>query len=108
MYDVHADIVFEYGLPAVINSPRATEIARSAAWDTTTVDKVVSQGYPSLGGEDFSYYQQKVPGALVRVGSACGDHGRAHLHSPHFDVDEEVIRVAVSLFTRSILQWVPD
>ena len=104
MYDVHADIVFEYGLPAVINSARATEIARSAAWDTTTVDKVISQGYPSLGGEDFSFYQRYVEGCLVRIGALLPEPvGPAH--SPTFDFDERCLKYGASWLALVGWRW---
>lgn len=86
MYDVNAEIIFEDGLPAVVNSARATEVARAAAWDTTAVDKVISQGFPSLGGEDFSFYQQRIEGCLVRFGAALSvKTGPAHSNIFNFD-----------------------
>lgn len=104
MYDVHADIVFEHGLPAVINSTRATEIARTAAWDTTSVDKVISQGYPSLGGEDFSFYQHYVEGCLVRFGAMLpGSVGPAH--SPAFDFDEKCLKYGATWLAGVGWRW---
>lgn len=104
MYDVHAGIVFEQGLPAVINSARAAEIARSAAWDTTSVDKVLSQGYPSLGGEDFSFYQHYVEGCLVRFGAMLpGPVGPAH--SPTFDFDEKCLRFGAAWLAGAGWRW---
>ncbi|MDG2013529.1 MAG: amidohydrolase [Pirellulaceae bacterium] len=90
--------------PSVINDPHTNQLLRAAAESFLKPDSI-TEVEPSLGGEDFSFYQQRVPGSLLRVGSSGGDYGRAHLHSPHFDVDEDVIRVAVALFTRSILKW---
>lgn len=90
--------------PSVVNNPAVNQLLVTAA-RTFLPDDSIQEVEPSLGGEDFAFYQKDVPGALLRVGSARGERGRAHLHSPHFDVDEEVIRVAVALFTRSILKW---
>ncbi|MGI9538466.1 MAG: M20 metallopeptidase family protein, partial [Desulfocapsaceae bacterium] len=104
MYDVHAGIVFEQGLPAVVNSARATGIARSAAWDTTSVDKVISQGYPSLGGEDFSFYQHYVEGCLVRFGAMLpGPVGPAH--SPTFDFDEKCLKYGAAWLAAAGWRW---
>lgn len=90
--------------PSVVNCPVVNQLLVSAA-RSFLPEGSVQEVEPSLGGEDFAFYQQNVPGALLRVGSARGDKGRAHLHSPHFDVDEQVISVAVALFVRSILKW---
>lgn len=104
MYGVDAEIVFEDGLPAVVNSARATEIARAAAWDTTTVDKVISQGFPSLGGEDFSFYQRYVEGCMVRFGAALpGPVGPAH--SPTFDFDERCLKYGAAWLARAAWGW---
>ena len=99
-----AVIAREYGLPAVVNSSRAVAIARAAAWDTTTVDKVVSQGYPSLGGEDFSFYQQYVEGCLVRFGAALpAPVGPAH--SPTFDFDEKCLAIGAAWLANVGWRW---
>ena len=104
MYGVDGEIVFEDGLPAVVNSARAAEIARAAAWDTTTVDKVISQGFPSLGGEDFSFYQRYVEGCLVRFGAALpGPVGPAH--SPTFDFDEKCLKYGAAWLARAGWRW---
>ena len=90
--------------PSVVNAPVINQLLVGSAKSFLKPESI-AEVEPSLGGEDFAFYQQKVPGSLLRVGSAGSDFGRAHLHSPHFDVDEDVIRVAVTLFTRSILNW---
>ena len=96
--------VFEQGLPAVNNSARAAEIARSAAWDATSVDKVISQGYPSLGGEDFSFYQHYVEGCLVRFGAMLpGSVGPAH--SSTFDFDEKCLKFGASWLAGAGWRW---
>ena len=50
MHDVNVELHFEEGLPAVINAESAADAARAAAYQVTSVDKVISQGFPSLGG----------------------------------------------------------
>jgi hippurate hydrolase len=104
MYGVDAEIAFEDGLPAVVNSVRAAEIARAAAWDTTIVDKVISQGFPSLGGEDFSFYQRYVEGCLVRFGAALPEPvGPAH--SPTFDFDEQCLKYGAAWLANVAWRW---
>ncbi len=104
MYDVHTEILFEEGLPAVVNTARAAEIARAAAWDVTGVDKVISQGYPSLGGEDFSFYQQQIEGCLVRFG-AMVPGGAGPAHSPTFEFDENCLRFGAAWLGSAALRW---
>jgi amidohydrolase len=58
----------------------------------------------SLGGEDFSWYLEHVPGALARLGTrTVGDTVARDLHQGDFDVDEGAIAIGVELFTAAAL-----
>ncbi len=101
-----SEIVIEKGvcIPPVNNDPALIQLYRHAAatfLGATAVHDIAA----SMGGEDFACYQQHVPGALVRVGSANGEFAHMPLHSPRFDVDEEVIRVGCRLLLRTVLIW---
>ncbi len=78
------------GLPAVVNDPVSCALARQAAQEVVGIDQVVSQGAPSLGGEDFSFYQEKIPGTMIRFGAAT-DQDTGPSHSGSFDFDEKVL-----------------
>ncbi|MCI5139998.1 MAG: amidohydrolase, partial [Candidatus Electrothrix sp. AR1] len=78
------------GLPAVVNDPVSCALARQAAQEVVGIDQVVSQGAPSLGGEDFSFYQEKIPGTMIRFGAAKGS-ATGPSHSGAFDFDEKVL-----------------
>jgi hippurate hydrolase len=96
MYNIDIDLTFTDGLPAVINAPHTTEIARSAAERITTVKEILSQGAPSLGGEDFSFYQQHIPGCLVRFGALSPGEYVGPSHSSRFDFHEDVLPVGAA------------
>ncbi len=91
-------------VPSVNNCQHLNRLANDCATSFLGEEAVIAVE-PSLGGEDFAFYQQHIPGSLFRVGSAAknGDQATAHLHSPHFDVDEQVISVACRLFVRVVL-----
>jgi len=99
-------IRFQPGIrvPSVVNCVETNRLLRSAAESFVSPDSI-DRVDRSLGGEDFACYLTKVPGSLIRIGSANGDHGTAWLHSPLFDVDEQVILNACRLFVRAILMW---
>ncbi len=88
----NADIVLTLhdGLPAVINDEFSYAVAREAAVDVVGDDHVSSQGFPSLGGEDFSFYQQQIPGCMIRYGAEM-KQGGGPAHSSRFDFDENVL-----------------
>ncbi len=104
LYDVRVELSFSERLPAVINDPQLAEIARRAADRVTSAVQVISQGPSSLGGEDFSFYQQQIPGCLVRFGAAstapCGP-----AHSDTFDFDERCLDIGASWLAEVARQW---
>ncbi len=79
------------GYPPVINDSRAAALAREAALLVVGEEGVVRQPHPSLGGEDFAFYLQKVPGCLVRFGAQKKGLEKVPAHSPRFDFDEGVL-----------------
>ncbi len=104
MYSVETSLSLEEGIPAVDNSHSATEIARRAASRILQVKEVTSQGFPSLGAEDFSFYQEKTEGCMVRFGAVLdGDVGPSH--STTFDFDEDVLGIGAAWLAEAALQW---
>jgi metal-dependent amidase/aminoacylase/carboxypeptidase family protein len=56
-----------------------------------------------MGSEDFSWFLQDVPGALVRLGAGNGRHP-VDLHSPTFDIDEAAIEHGIAVGAISLLR----
>lgn len=91
LHRVETSFTMVEGYPPVVNDPVAARIAREVAAGIVGPDKVKGQPLPSLGGEDFSFFLQKIPGCLVRFGAKRTDGGDAPAHSPQFDFDEEIL-----------------
>jgi amidohydrolase len=53
----------------------------------------------SLGGEDFSWMLQDVPGALARLGVRTPGKPCPDIHQPTFVVDEACIPVGLQVLT---------
>jgi len=104
MYGVETKLEFKHGLPAVKNSPEAAATARETAKSLLDVKDVISQGFPSLGSEDFSFYQQKIDGCLVRFGAFLSDE-TGPAHSSTFNFDENVFRVGASWLAAVAYDW---
>ncbi|WP_217198721.1 amidohydrolase [Streptomyces buecherae] len=97
------EINYIRGVPPVVNEPDVTELLRRAMSARRGADSV-EDTEQSLGGEDFSWYLEHVPGAMARLGvRRVGDTTRRDLHAGDFDVDEEAIEVGVELFTAAAL-----
>ena len=101
-FGVIIDFNYIDGYPPTINDPDATAKLLNAA------KKIVGVGagrpYLSMGGEDFSYFLQKVPGCYFLVGSAPKDHELLSVphHCSYFDIDERALLVGGSIYVQLI------
>ena len=58
----------------------------------------LAAGGPSMGGEDFAYYAELVPGLMARLGVRNEDRGLVHpLHHPRFDLDEDALPLGAAV-----------
>ena len=88
------------GTPPVINSPEMTALSRQGAALTVGQENVLPLRTANMGGEDFSYYLEKVPGAYIRFGSQVPGRESFPAHSSKFDFDEQALAVGASYFHR--------
>ncbi|MFE2376722.1 amidohydrolase [Streptomyces sp. NPDC059398] len=104
--DLHrAKSVINYvrGVPPVVNDGAVAELLRDAM-TARRGPYAIEDTEQSLGGEDFSWYLEQVPGAMARLGVRTpGDSARGDLHRGDFDPDEASIEVGVELFTAAAL-----
>ncbi|MGP3966937.1 amidohydrolase [Streptomyces sp. 6N223] len=106
LYRAKVELKYVRGVPPVVNEADATALLTRAMTERFGED-AVEPTEQSLGGEDFSWYLQHVPGAMARLGvRAPGDASAAprDLHQGDFDVDERAIRVGVELLTEAALR----
>lgn len=96
-----ADVDVDYGaeLPPVINSVAEVETVRETIRARYGPEAIREIPVPSMGGEDFSFYLQRVPGMMVRVGSSSGPENRYPLHHVRFDIDELALGFGARLMT---------
>ena len=100
-----AKTVIDYvrGVPPVVNDTLVTELLRDAMV-ARRGPLSVEDTEQSLGGEDFSWYLEHVPGAMARLGvRKPGERTVRDLHQGDFDADESAITVGVELFTAAAL-----
>lgn len=99
-----AEITLRYNdkYPPTVNAPLPTEKLFKAAREIVGSD--AGTPYLSMGGEDFSYFTQQVPGCFFFVGSAPQDKdvGSVPHHCSHFDFEEQALLVGSSIFIQLI------
>ncbi|TNM40408.1 amidohydrolase [Nocardioides albidus] len=89
-YGVTAHVDYLQGVPPVVNEP--TSIAMVAA----VADELLGLHHrteveQSLGGEDFGWFLEQVPGAMFRLGTRRPGGPTLDLHQGDFEVDEAAI-----------------
>ncbi|MEK3910220.1 M20 family metallopeptidase [Paenibacillus sp. FSL H7-0331] len=99
---------YEYGYSPVLNEQEITRVVEQAAVDLFGREAVVHIP-PSMGGEDFSAYQQVTPGVFFNIGAENKDKGIVYPHHhPRFTVDEDALAMGVQVFLRTadkLLDW---
>jgi len=105
-FGASAELIYEQGYPATINTPEAALFVGDVATELFGKDKVVRDLTPSMGSEDFSVMLQHKPGAYFRLGQGGADSG-CLLHNPTFDFNDAVIPTGAGLFSALIERAMP-
>ena len=99
-YRLRATVVLSEGTPPVVNEARASLLAAQAARAVLGDDAVVPLGTTNMGGEDFAFYLERMPGCFLRVGAR--EHGGDVIaaHSPRFQPDEEALFIGAAVLAQ--------
>ncbi|MCR9293004.1 MAG: M20 family metallopeptidase [bacterium] len=92
------EVEITLGTPVVYNIPEYAALARSAAEMVVGRKGVVRMEIANMGGEDFGYYLEQIPGCYVRFGTAREGVEHYPAHSSKFDFDEESLAVGAAYY----------
>ena len=101
-----ARVTLEQGYPVTYNDPALTEWALASL--RSAADGRVALAPPTMGSEDFSYFQQKIPGLYFFLGVTPRGQDPATApknHSPYFAADEFALPVGVRSLTQLTLDY---
>jgi amidohydrolase len=101
LFGATADFKYFDGYPPLVNDATSVELVSRVAAREFGADRVRTIP-PVMGGEDFAYYLQHVPGAFAMLG--IGGGGPHPHHSARFDIDENVLPTGVRLMTAVALE----
>ena len=100
-----ADVKIVEWYPSTVNDPAATQAVFDATKKLLGEDKV-TETKPRMGGEDFSYMLQQVPGCYLTLGVKGADWDRTHMvHTPTFRVDESALPIGTAAMVASAVEW---
>ncbi len=101
LHNADVSVDFTMGYPSVINTLEESEIARAAVKNIIGDKALVDSQFASMGGEDFSYYLEKIPGCLVRLGAQKDGLEGIPAHSSTFDFDEEALSIGAAFMAEA-------
>jgi amidohydrolase len=98
------DVEMEY--PSVFNHPELVEEFKASASKVAGPDRVIHEPRPSMGGEDVSYFHQRVPGIQWYLGTANPEKGFTHpLHNSLFDFNEDVMALGAAAHVQAAIDF---
>jgi len=103
-HGAEAVITYQRGYPPVVNAHGPTECAARAAAQLLGGDNVIRKRPPGMGGEDFSFMAQAVPGCFVRIGQAEGDQFSTQVHHPAYDFNDAILPIGASFWASLVEQ----
>jgi hippurate hydrolase len=96
-----ASMEFNVLVPPLMNDSKETETIVRAATDLVGADNVSTSGPTIMASEDFSFMLADRPGAYMNVGIAGDGIGKALLHSPRYDFNDDAICYGAALLARA-------
>ncbi|GAJ98543.1 LOW QUALITY PROTEIN: N-acetyl-L,L-diaminopimelate deacetylase [Geomicrobium sp. JCM 19055] len=98
------ELDYQKGFPSVYNEPKLVPVLETAT-EKILGKESIHYGKPSMGGEDFSYYTNEIPGIMFRLGVGNEEKGlNASLHSSNFNIDEDALPLGSAILS----QWAYD
>jgi len=93
--------------PPLVNNAEICELVADCAADVVGRDQVIrDDSVRTMGGEDMSYFLERVPGCYFFLGTQNEARGFTHPHhSPRFDLDESALAAGVEIMTRTIKRY---
>lgn len=99
---------YEYGYPSVKNDNALIPLLESVSEKILGQDKL-SIVNPSMGGEDFAYFAEKVPGLFFRLGTFNREKDCIYPnHHPKFDVDEDALPYGSAMLAQFALDYIAE
>ena len=93
-----------WGAPPVISDPEMAALAADCAREVVGESRVIDHvDAPNMGGEDFAYFLNQVPGAFMFLSSSNPEkHTDVPHHNPRFNVDEDVLWIGSAMIVKIV------
>ena len=98
------ELVYDRGTPATINDPALGERMLPTLARVVGEENVVDLD-PTMGGEDFAYFANEVPGFFFRLGQVIPGGSSGGHHTPDFQADNSAVPVGIRAMTNLLLDY---
>ena len=102
-FNLKCELDYVKGYPAVLNTDAQVDLLLEATSGGTDFITDFEEAETSMGGEDFAYYLEEIPGAFFNIGTKNETLGTDYPHHhPKFNIDEEGMKAGVESYLRLI------
>jgi hippurate hydrolase len=104
-FGVTAEIDYQPVTRVLMNTEKETALARQAAAAVVGAENIFPLPPGMMGGEDFSWMLEKVPGCYVALGNGAEGHGSCMIHNPGYDFNDQALPIGVSYWATLVEQY---
>jgi amidohydrolase len=99
-HQLTAEVRITAGTPPVVNSPDGAAWAARAVRDVLGERALVPLGTTNMGGEDFAFYLEKMPGCFLRIGAREAGGELLAAHTPRFRPSEDALFIGAAVLAQ--------
>ena len=104
IYGIEYEYEYKKGYPVLVNNEKIAKYIEEAAKRVVGKDNIIYPK-PNMGGEDFAYFLQKVPGSYYFIGGSNPERGIDSMnHSPTFDMDESALYTGAKVLKEAAME----
>jgi amidohydrolase len=108
---MHASFEFDYefGTPEVKNDKAMVDLLVNEAKSVIGENNCIDLEDPVMGGEDFGFYLEQIPGAFIRLGTCSHDGDNCFSqHNSRFNVDDNALIIGMKVLSATALKALDD
>ncbi|MCH5211032.1 MAG: amidohydrolase [Oscillospiraceae bacterium] len=106
--EMNASIEFNFNVlfPPVVNDVDMNKIIKQSAEKLSCINDVVTLDAPSMAGDDFAYFGERVKSSYFKLGVGNTEKGAIYpIHSPKFKADEDALPIGSAIMAQAAVDF---
>jgi hippurate hydrolase len=105
-FGVKGHVDWREGYCVLVNTVEETNFAREVGLELVGANKVIANGPPLTGSEDFAFMLEKIPGSYLLIGNGDGDSsGACMVHNPGYDFNDDNIATGSAYWVHLVQKY---